>query len=291
MSLRDEILDKVHSLPPMPSTAMGLMKLLKDPEADIAEIRRLMEHDQGLTTNTLRLANSAYVGGGGAIATLQDAIVRLGTRRVFELALGSAVAPVAQRPIRGYDLPAGGLLRHSVSTAIAAEQLADTLGMAAPDQTFTAGLLHDLGKIVLGTFLEVDAGPIMEMAFEQRVSFQEAERRVLGLDHAEAGAVLLEGWEIPRVLVDAVRWHHEPDEYTGDDSLLVGLVHVGDELGRMSGTGDGADGLNYAPSENVLQRLNVTNRVAEVVVSRVLTSLAELGGMLSQNSGVDGYGA
>jgi putative nucleotidyltransferase with HDIG domain len=263
-------------MPSLPTSTLELARLVCDPDVEIQDLKQAVERDPGTAGNLLRLANSAYFGGRRQIATVRDAIVRLGLRQVAQLVLGSSVAPMARPSIKGYDLPAGGLLRHSVSTAACTEELAKALGHRPPHESFTAGLLHDVGKIVLGTFIEIDVKPILSLSFEESVPFQEAERRVLGIDHAEVGAVLLDEWGLPESLVEVIRWHHEPDEFTGDESLALDLVHVADNLARMTGMSTGLDGLHYASSNLVVGRLGITTEIAELVVCRVITGLSEL---------------
>ena len=101
--------------------------------------------------------------------------------------------------------------------------------MMLMENAFTSGLLHDVGKILLGTFMEVDVEPIVHLAKTELISFNVAEQRVLGIDHAEAGAALLEAWELPELIIRAIRWHHTPEDYEGDP-LVVDLVHVADAL-------------------------------------------------------------
>ena len=143
MSLRDSILSTVEALPSLPTSALDMVRLANEPETSVDELRRIIERDPGLTTNVLHLANSAFFGGSGHIGSVRDAAVRLGNRRVFQLALSSALAPVACSPVKGYDLPAMALLRHCVATAVATERLAEALEQSLPDHAFTAGLLHD----------------------------------------------------------------------------------------------------------------------------------------------------
>lgn len=291
MSLKDDILEKVHALPPLPTSAVEVVAMMGDADVSIDRVRRVIERDPGLTVSVLRLANSAYFGGREHTATVHDAIVRLGLRRVLQLVVSTSLAPMAAQPVRGYDLPADALLHHCVATAVGAERLAVEIDIDAPEYTFTCGLLHDLGKIVLGTFLEVDPAPILKLAFEEEVPFQEAERRVLGMDHPEAGAVLLKAWNLPSSIVDVIRWHHEPEGYDGDDTTVLDLVHVADEIAMVSGLGEGFDGQNYVASRTVLDRLGVDTRVAERVMVSVLGSLDELSTLLGEGTGDDSDGS
>lgn len=265
MNIRESVLEKVTSIPSMPTAANTVVGLLKDPDVDVNTLMRAIEFDQGLTSNVLRLANSAYFAGPRTIGSLRDAIVRLGMNRIFQLVIMSAIVPVARHEIRGYDLPPGKLLEHSIAVAIGAEEIAKTLNVKAPFLTFTAGLLHDLGKVVLSTFIEVDVQRIVNLAYSGEASFEAAEAEVLGIDHAETGAMLLQAWNLPEGIVSAVKYHHRPEDLDGEN-LVVDLVHLADSLALSNGLGRGFDGLNYKPSPLVLERRRLDdNSIAEVV--------------------------
>jgi putative nucleotidyltransferase with HDIG domain len=257
-----------------------VIQLIQNADVDLGELARTIEYDPGLTSNILRLANSAYFGCPRSISTMREAVVRLGMNTMFQLVVTSAAGPLMRKPIKGYDLPSGKLWEHSVAVAIGVQQLAATLGIKPPDYTFTAALLHDVGKVVLGTFLEVDAGPIMDLAFEEQISFEVAEQQVLGIDHAEIGAILLEDWNLPKYIVDVVRWHHQPEHFSGN-TLVVDLVHVADNLSMLGGIGTGSDGLNYCPSEEVTEKLNITTHIAESVICKILIGLDQLSDLLT----------
>jgi putative nucleotidyltransferase with HDIG domain len=281
MSTREQILEKIKTIPSMPAAANAVIQLLKDPDVEVNALVRGIEYDQGLTANVLRLANSAYFAGPRTVGSLKEAIVRLGMNRIFQLVLTVAIVPLARQPVRGYDLPAGRLLEQSVAVAIGAEDLAARLDRKAPPHTYTSGLLHDLGKVVLGTFLEVSVGPVLELAQNEQLSFDVAEARVMGVDHAEAGAALLEHWNLPKNISDVVRYHHHPEALKGD-TVVVDLVHMADALAIESGLGGGVDGMNYKPSEVVMSRLKVRPQVAEQVVCRMLKELEEFKALMGK---------
>ncbi len=282
MTRRDAILAQVHAMPALPTGAGQVIGMLQDPELDLNDLIKRIEHDPGLTSNLLRLANSAYFAGPRSIATIRDAIVRLGTARILQLVVTSTVAPMARKPVLGYDLPAGQLLEHSVAVAVAVEVLSEALSMGQDPQLFTVGLLHDIGKIVLGSFVKVDAGPIRQMAAEESIGFDVAEARVLGIDHAEVGATLLAAWGLPHSLVEVVRMHHRPDDVT-DRGGAADLVHVADVLVLSSGVGAGYDGLNYRLSEHAIARIGFTTSVGEVVMSKTMSALEDLRSVLGAN--------
>jgi putative nucleotidyltransferase with HDIG domain len=275
MTTAVDILKRIGDVPAMPPSAAEVLRVVQDPRADASRIMKAIQHDPGLTANVLRLANSAAFGGGNRIGSLQEAVVRIGARRIVRLVMASAVGPVASRAVRGYDLEPGRLWEHSIGVALATEALAKVMGRAAPDWAFTAGLLHDIGKIVLGTFVEIDAKPILAMAYELHVPFDESERRLLGLDHAETGAAVLEGWKLPPEIVQAVRWHHRPDE-AGEARLCADWIHCADVLCMSQGLGAGMDGLNYRLSAAAAKRLGVNGKVGEAALCQVLAELTEV---------------
>jgi putative nucleotidyltransferase with HDIG domain len=275
MSHRDEILDKIKTVEGLPAAASQVLEIVQDEDSDMNDIVRAIELDPGLTANVLRLANSAYFAGPGKVGSLREAAVLFGTNRIQQLVLANAVFPMVSGSIKGYDLEPGRLLDNLIAVAIGTEELARVLHETPPPSAFTAGLLHGIGKVVLGTFVEIDAAPIIELAYEKSMSFDEAERTVLGIDHAEVGACLLEEWGFPEDLVQAVRWQYQP-EAANEVSFLLDLVHVAGNLSMECGLGAGIDGLNYRVSEGSVERLRMNTKIAELVTFQMLTELASI---------------
>jgi HD-like signal output (HDOD) protein len=141
---------------------------------------------------------------------------------------------------------------------VAAEFLAQQVGYGNPSQAYTAGLLQDVGKIVLAEFVGDALLTIWAIVEEEDVSFQEAEKRVVGMNHAEVGGLLLERWGFPPSLVESVRLHHRPEEAT-IDTTLTRLSHLADALTMTMGMGLGADGLAYVLDERSLSALGLTD--------------------------------
>lgn len=282
MNRREEIIFAIDRVPLIPASVTKIQQLIQNPDVDFNQLAELIRYDPGLTANLLRLANSAYFGFTRTISTVQQAIVRLGINRLFKILLTAAVAPLLQSEIKGYDIPKGKMWEHSIAVAIGAEKLARILHLSFPPHTFTTGLLVDIGKIVLGTFIEVGAKPIMELAFERRIPFDVAERRVLGIDHSEVGAILLSRWNLPPDMVSAGRWHHQPQRFEGD-STVIDLVHTADVLVMGCGIGVGRDGLNYRPSREVFQRLALNNHINERVMKAITDDLSELRNLFKMN--------
>jgi putative nucleotidyltransferase with HDIG domain len=284
MTERNKILAAVKSVPSLPSVVIKLRTYLNDPDVSFDELAKVIQVDPGLTANILQLANSAYFGWSKTIKTVKEAITRLGTNRVFQMVLCMSVAPLVRKPIRGYDTNAEGLWEHSIAVAICAEQLAAAVGLQDMDEAFTAGLLHDMGKVVMGTFVEVDDEPIKEIMFTDGLSFNEAEQMVLGIDHAEVAGELLRSWNLPEEVVEAARWHHQPGRADDQYQQLVDLVHVADVLCINVGWGMGSDGLQYKLSEAASKRLGIGSGVAEDVILKTMMGMDDLKNMFKPST-------
>jgi putative nucleotidyltransferase with HDIG domain len=280
VTVRNNILAKVRTVPSMPSVVIKLRQYLSDPDVSFDELAKVIEFDPGLTVNLLQLANSAYFGWSGRIKTVKEAITRLGTNRIFQMVLCMSVAPLVRKPVKGYDMESNGLWKHSIATAICAEQLARNLKMENSEEAFTAGLLHDMGKILLGTFVEIDDEPIKKLVETEGLSFNEAERQILGIDHAEAAAELLQFWKLPENVVAAARWHHNPEKAKEKHREIVDLVHVADILCIRMGWGIGTDGPLYCLNSEAEERLGVDAALEDSVTDQVGAAIDDLQGIL-----------
>jgi putative nucleotidyltransferase with HDIG domain len=260
------------------------MKLLQDPNVDAYRIECAIRYDPGLTANILKLSNSVYFGFQGKIASIRQAVVRLGWKRLYQLVVATSIHGVMEEPVPGYNLPQGELWRHSIGVAVAAEDLIKELKLPPSEEAFTAALLHDVGKLALGSFVAADFGRIEELA-AQGMSFEAAERHILGIDHCEVGGRILQIWAFPSSLVNAALWHHEPDS-AQPCRFLSDLVHVADVICLMCGLGLGREGLQYKPSDGALTRLGIKAEHLERVGSRAISEVQEVMNALNPDAAV-----
>ena len=282
MSLQlKNITSLLKSFPSMPGAAVKLLVLMDDPDINVSQIEAILGQDPGLTANVLKLANSAYFGMPSKVGSIKQAVLLLGLKRLMQIVIASCVSAIMDKPVTGYDLPPGELWHHSIGVTVAAEGLMKELNIDAGEEIFTAALLHDVGKLVVGEFIENDIRRI-EAALSQGISFETAENMVLGTNHADVGAQILTQWSLPPSIVNAVRWHHSPESADGADTM-VDIIHVANVLCLMIGVGVGRDGLQYRPSEEVVERLGLEPYHLEKVASQVLQWLNEL----SQALGTD----
>jgi len=272
----------LKSFPSMPGAAVKLLALIDDPDVSVSQIEAILRHDAGLTANILKLANSAYFGIPSKVGSVRQAVLILGLKRLIQMVIASCVSAIMDKPVPGYDLPPGELWRHSIAVSVAAEGLVKELEIGAAEEIFTAALLHDVGKLVLGNFVKSDFSKI-EAALNQNVSFEAAEDMVLGTNHADIGAQILTQWSLPSDIVNAVRWHHTP-ESAGKNGPMLDIVHVANGLCLMIGIGAGKDGRQYKTSEAVVERLGLAPCHLDRVASQTLQWATELSDVFGSQS-------
>ena len=249
------IMLEIEAFPGMPATAAKLLPLLDNSDSTASEVESILKYDPGLTANILKLTNSAYFGIPTRISSVKQATVLLGWKRLLQVVMTICMSPIMKKTIPGYDLSGGGLWRHSIAVSVASEILVKALKIPDADEVFTAALLHDVGKLVLGGFVKKDLEQIEAMVMKG-ITFDVAESMVLGTNHAEVGGQILHKWSFPAELVNAVQWHHDP-ESCEKSCVLSDIVHVANTLGLMTGNGNVEEGLAIEPVGPVADRLGL----------------------------------
>ncbi len=256
MNRANEIVEKIGTLPPLPDTAMKLIGVVNDPRSTVDDIVETIRYDQAITAEVLRLCNSAYFGLSRRITSLNDAMLCLGTVKVLQLVMSVHTTNLLAREQNGYGMDPGVLWKHSVAVALAAAQFAGLLRRANGSLAFTAGLLHDIGKVILNDYVAQEFAVIVRKVKEEGVSFMEAEQQVLGFSHQDIGGQIAERWKLPENMVLSIRHHHLPSDLDPPNDL-VDVVHLADCACLMFGLGIGVDGLCYRADPAVLSRHNL----------------------------------
>jgi len=273
----ERILDRVKKLPTLSATTARLAGLIRDEDSNAADFERVIRPDLALTANLLRLVNSAYFGLRCRAESVRQAVTLLGLKRTFEVAASAAFAPAIPRRLPGYDVDAQAFWLHSAAVAVLSEGLAAELRLGVPDLLFTAGLLHDVGKLAVGIFVAEDKDKIRARLRDGR-PFVAAEKDVLGHTHAEIGAAVAQAWSLPPAVAWGARWHHRPGEAPPEvDRTLASLVHVADALAHQLGFGADAGELAREVDPAAQERLGLQVRQLEAVASACLDPIRELG--------------
>ncbi len=277
----DQIIERVKMLPHLPDTVLRLASVVSDPDSTLQQIVEVIRYDQALTAEVLRLCNSAYFGLARTVESLDDAICLLGTVKVFQLVMAAHARAMLSRPQGGYGLPAGALWNHSVGVAVAAQLLAKRLHLSQVGMLFTAGLLHDVGKIVLNEFVSQEYAEIVRRVTEEQVTFAEAEQAVLGFTHPEVGGRLARAWSLPESIVNCIRYHHDPEAVPVTEPH-VDAVHLADTVCLLLGIGTGDDGLSYRADPQVLARHKLTESDLENVGVEAIGELRSVQALFSK---------
>ena len=223
----DEIKNAIGKLKPIPQVALKVLRLINLNKYDIDNISSEIRKDQVITARTLQLANSAMFAAKRTISTLDHAIVFLGQDLLVKLVLAAAVHGYYEQSGMGYALCKGGLYHHAIGCAQIAEALARKTGNTEPGHAYTAGLLHDIGKVVLDQYV-TDAFPFFYRSItEDQTSVQVVEKRAFGIDHTEVGRYLARQWSFPKALEHAIFHHHQPWKATEYQELSI-LIYLAD---------------------------------------------------------------
>lgn len=266
MSSITSIIKKIDRLKPMPQVASKVMSIAQDPEASMSDLSKIIVYDAAVTANLLKMANSAYFGLSGKIDSVHQAIVFMGMSKVVDLVLMTASAESMQSAQKGYDLNQGELWKYSVTSALIARELAEKKDIKESHLIFTAALLKDIGKVILNQYVNDSFEKINILVTEERFTFREAEKKVIGIDHAELGGMVAEAWNFSPKMVEIIRHHHVPQD-SPENSFESCIVYMADTLCMMMGIGVGSDGLAYRFHREVVERLEFTERDFQEIIA------------------------
>jgi putative nucleotidyltransferase with HDIG domain len=280
----EDIVKKVENLPTLSASAARLSALLNDETSNAAQFEEIIRPDPALTANLLRITNSAYFGIKTEVTSVRQAVTLMGTKRLFELVTLAAFRSVVPARLPGYEMSATSFFRHSIAVAMLAEILAQELTLPDVDMVFTAGLLHDVGKLVVGTFLEKEAEQIKGCLKKGDAVFIVAEHEALGCNHAEIGADVATHWGLPNVLLAPIKLHHRPDDASENDQPCVDVVHIADCLAHTFGFGVDVGELSRRMEYSVIQRLGLSVGRMELIAALAQEKIREMSDLMVASS-------
>ncbi len=271
----EKILRSIAQLPPFPAVVQRALQMIADPKTSAQDVVDVIQYDQSITADLLKLCNSAYFGLQRKVYSLKEALVLVGFNQLFEIVLGRQSSRIYAKSCAGYDLQKGELWQHSVACALLSRIVSRRLNQRPSPVLFTAALLHDIGKVILSEFVADYLEEITKLLQEPSVSFNRAEKQILGIDHAELGGKISEAWKFPKVIVAAIRCHHVPFSAPDADEVIR-LTHLCDMLAMLTGIGGGTDGLHYHPSEEVLTHYRLTEKDIDLFMVKLNDEFDEL---------------
>jgi putative nucleotidyltransferase with HDIG domain len=239
----DTIILAVKDLPPMPQVVFKIQEALLDPNSNAKQIADLIETDQAIATKVLKMANSSYYGMSSKVTSVQHAAVILGNKTLDELTTIAGFSSLLGKKLPGYRYDSDELWKHSLAVALIAERIAEKIIPEYVNEALTAGLIHDVGKLILDPYVEENSEIFSELMEEGDQTFLSAEKQILGLDHAETASEVCRIWNFPELLTLSIKYHHCPSRSNGN--IMAFIVHLADYIAVLSGSGYDIDDILY----------------------------------------------
>ena len=244
MDSLNQIIKRVDRLEPIPTVIHKVLDLADDPESSLRDLVEVVERDPAITANLLKTVNSAHLGLPVKVDSVSQAVSMLGLQEVVEMVLSQNLSGNLQRPQKGYGLAKGELWRQSLAVAMVARTLAGQKDLMSLPAIYTAALLKDIGKVILHEYVADELPAIQALVAEKNMSFVEAEKAVLGIDHTALGGIIAKQWHFSPHMIYMIENHHLPDTASRNDPATATL-YLADMVAMMVDTGIGVDRLAY----------------------------------------------
>jgi putative nucleotidyltransferase with HDIG domain len=202
-------LKKIKDIPTLPTIVFELNRHLENPETSIAKVSETIEKDQAMALKILKLVNSAFYGFKSRVSDIKNAVVLLGFNAVRNAIVSVSIINALPKNILFQDFEMNAFWKHSLAVAVTSKNIAQKAGGESPDNCFVGGLLHDVGKVIMAQYFQELFTKVWTCMQNECITFYEAEKKQLPVDHALIGAHLAERWALPKGLIDAIRWHQD----------------------------------------------------------------------------------
>ena len=275
-----DIVRGIETLKPVAPVAVQLLDMAADTNRSMDDMAGLIIMDPFITANVLKACNSAYFGLSRKVDSVRDAIALLGLDHIVDLVLVGSISTIYRHGSRVYGLGEGEIWRHAVTSAHIAKALAEKKRSADDKHLiFTAALLKDIGKLILGRFVAFELEMINILVESKGYTFNEAEKETIGLSHEELGASLAEKWAFSERMTYIIRNHHLSEEYARNDFATT-IVYLADIICMIMGVGTGVDGLAYRFYGEVLERLGFGEKDIHSIIAETGVKQNEINRLL-----------
>jgi len=256
-----ELIANLGDLPPLPQVAAQVLRLAADPDSTTDELQRVIATDQALAAQILKIANSAMFGMVREVRTLTQAIMTLGFSTIKSIVIASSARNLYKRG--GTGLQERLLWEHALITAIASRAYAKAFRSPRVEEAFLGGLMHDIGKAVMGLKFPERYGAMVRGIYNEDLDGIESELELFGFDHAMVGEAILHAWNLARSLENTVRWHHDPVHAPAEDQALTAFVALGNQLALDRGVGIGKPESLARSTQQAVELLGLTPETLE----------------------------
>ena len=227
--------EKIGGLPTLPEVPMKILRLVANEESSMKDISKIIERDPSLTANILKVANSPFYGMSQKIASLKLALTILGLSEIINIVTGISIVRLFPARRKGSSFDRTKFWQHSFGCAAASRMLSRDLEFGMEEVDFVAGLLHDIGKLILDQHFHSKLREISKLQQKEEIAPIEAEKRIMGVDHATLGSWLAQKWDLTAPLIESIAYHHRPLDVLAlappsREPALTAIVHLADIL-------------------------------------------------------------
>jgi len=279
--------DHIKNMPSLPTSVTKVLEICNNPNTSPADLNHVISLDPVLVGRVLKLINSAYYGLGQPVTSLARAIIMLGINTVKNLALSTAVMGRLPSKNKSPGLNMEGFWRHSLCVGVSAKLLAKKRGvdMKLTEEYFTAGLLHDIGKIPLNAMLANEYMLTVSASDKERIPLYRAEDNTLGLNHCASGAMINTAWNLGGAVGDAITLHHNCNEYSGNHKDVLYSIVVANWFVSHSGIGFSGDRHPEKPEDHIWKDLDISVDIFEEIENIAAAEIGKAEIFLKINSG------
>jgi putative nucleotidyltransferase with HDIG domain len=275
MAQLELIIKKARNLPVLPQVTSKLLNVFNDSKAQAKDVGKIIESDQSLATQLLKQVNSPFYGFPGRISNLQHAVVIMGFNAVKNLAIGFSMAKMSRKG-NNTALTTAQFWEHSLGVGVGARSIGREIGYPCPEELLAAGLVHDVGKIILADNFSDEYEQVIKEAEEKEEEVYQSEKRILGGSHDEVGVWFTRENRFPPVLTTCIRYHHMPSRYTSGEFIkAVKAIYVADQLCKLQGVGWKCGGVCSEELEAVCREVGLSDEAKEKVSENLKAEVDE----------------
>jgi len=271
--LKSKIIQDIKDLPPMPQVVIRIQHLISNLNSDTKQLAKVIESDQAIAAKVLKITNSTFYGMSGKISSIHQASLLLGYRTVGEIVTMAGAADLLAGKMPGYGYDSQDLWKHSLSVAFAAKLIVEMKNKDLIYEAHTAGLIHDVGKIILDRHVLERKAEIGDYMTREEKTFLDAERCFFGFDHAEIASEICRAWKIPETITLAIGCHHKPSISNGDE--LSYILHMADYAAKIGGIGYDDDDILYQPEKGAMDFLGLSQENIGDMIPKVIEAVEQ----------------
>ena len=288
---QDDIIERLEELPTLPAIVYELSKVINDPMSSTSDVEKIMANDQSLTTKVLKLVNSAYYAIPGGVSSLDRAIAYAGYDTVHQLVLSASILKALDVKGGPSTFDINEFWKHSLGVAVAAETIAKFVRHPTPQDLFTCGLVHDMGKVAMFTMSPETVEEISALAAAEGISYQEAETKLEIPNHKTVGYLLAQKWTLPSQFMACIKYHHQQDPslrggLASEMNQVVDIIYLANLLTHALKYGNSGHSKVIGVPKDVMQRLTIDPQTGfKKLVHEIKAGLDGAGGFLRILSG------